>query len=72
MQRHEASGKLRTEAEIRAEIADREATMQRLKEEMRYLQSTSDLWKAKMASVNTHTTVIAVLRWTLGEDLLWE
>jgi hypothetical protein len=71
-ERHEASGRLRTAEEVHTEIKDRQATIKRLQAEMTPLSSHSEMWKAKMVEISRHTTVIAVLRWVLGEDMLWE
>jgi hypothetical protein len=63
---------MRTEADVRREIAHREASNERLQQEMVGFASGSLPWKAKMAEINTNVHVIAVLRWVVGEDLLWE
>ena len=71
-QPHEASGRLRDPAEVKVEIANRQQAILNLAAEMRPLELTDPMWTAKMEVVNRHTSIIAVLRWVLGEDLLWE
>lgn len=69
----EASGKLRTEEEVRKEIAERESAIRRRGIEQAAIASVVDLrWKALQKENDTDVHVIAVLRWVLGEDLLWE
>lgn len=36
------------------------------------MHMTNPHWLAMSQSINKHTSIIAVLRWVLGEDLLWE
>lgn len=69
---HAATGRPRTTQEVNAEIAERQASIQRLNEEMKHLSAEDAMWKAKKFSVDRHVSIIAVLRWVLGEDLLWE
>jgi hypothetical protein len=69
---HTATGKPRTSDEVKAEIAEREQSIKNLQKDMVPLWAESPMWLAKKTSIDKHTSIIAVLRWVLGEDLLWE
>lgn len=69
---HAATGKLRTEDEVKREIEERRKSITQLGVEMKDLQVTDPVWIAKKHAIDRHTSIIAVLRWVLGEDMLWE
>lgn len=72
LKHHEATGRLRTTDEVKREIEERRHSITRLGMEMKDLQVTDPVWVAKKQAIDRHTSIIAVLRWVLGEDMLWE
>lgn len=63
---------MRSEEEIRKELAERQRINKEYEAKMPTLP-TGGLQKLSMKSAyETNAHVIAVLRWVLGEDLLWE
>lgn len=69
---HAATGKVRTPQEINTEIEERRQTITKLGQEMKDLEVNDPVWVAKKQAIDRHTSIIAVLRWALGEDMLWE
>lgn len=69
---HEAIGRMRTVEEVRAEIKGRQDAIKALELKLVGLNSESQMWKAIVVSRDLHFSIIAVLRWVLGEDMLWE
>lgn len=63
---------MRSEADIRKEIAERESLNREHQVTMKGARTGTIQWNSAREAFETNRRIIAVLRWVLGEDLLWE